>query len=224
MKQIFSLLFFSLFIVACGGPAGEEVDSGEAVATDDGQSKDVPSMQYLVDPTASKVTWEGSKLIGGGHTGEIPVENGQIIVTKSDNKIVAGRFAMDLRNLTNTDLKADEGRDKLVGHLQSEDFFDVAKYPMANFDLASINKVEGKAHTHEFLGNLTLKGQSRSVTIPANIEMKDNQMHVTTPQFVIDRTEWGVSYGSGGLGLDLAKDKIINDEVGLKIDLVANAE
>ena len=69
------------------------------------------------------------------------------------------------------------------------------------------------------MGNLTLKGITKSVTIPATVNMTENKLMASTPQFTIDRTEWNVMYGSSGLGL--AKDKIINDRVGLSIELQA---
>ncbi|WP_197493981.1 YceI family protein [Lewinella sp. 4G2] len=222
MKHLFSLLFLSVFIVACGGPEGQEVTAGEAIEEGTEVVKSEASTQYLVDPTASKIMWEGTKVIGGGHTGEIPVENGQIIVTNEGQRIVGGQFAMDLRKMTNTDMPADEGGDKLIGHLKAPDFFDVAKYPMATFDLKSVQPKEGEEYTHELMGNLTLKGIAKSVKIPATVTFADGKLMAKTPKFTIDRNEWGISYNNSTF--DLAKDRIISDEIGLQIDLVANED
>jgi hypothetical protein len=59
--------------------------------------------------------------------------------------------------------------------------------------------------------------------IPATVEMEGDMVKATTPAFVIDRYQWGVEYGSGNL-VDIAKDDIINDEVGLTLTLVANKQ
>jgi len=49
----------------------------------------------------------------------------------------------------------------------------------------------------------------------------DNTMFMaTTPQFVIDRTEWNIQYQSRKFFDDL-KDKFIYDEIGLKITIAS---
>lgn len=221
MKPLFSLLFLSLFLAACGGSEGTEVTSGEAVDENTSTVKSEASTQYLVDPSASMVIWEGTKVVGGGHTGEIPVENGQLIVKNEDNSLVAGQFVLDLRKMTNTDLPADKAKD-LLGHLSAPEFFDVAKYPMVNFNLVSIEPVQADDHTHLLLGNLTMKGKERSVKIPATVTVDGDKLMANTPKFTIDRNDWGVSYGNSIL--ESAKDKIISDELGLEIKLVANRD
>jgi len=140
----------------------------------------------------------------------------------SEGKLVGGKFAIDLREIKNTDLPEEKQGD-LVGHLLSEDFFHVEKYPMASFDLVQVQPVEGSEEgiTHELTGNLTMHGEKRSITIPAMVTMEGDQFKATTPKFVIDRTEWGVNYGSNS-ALGVIKDKAISDELGLEIMLVAN--
>jgi len=94
---------------------------------------------------------------------------------------------------------------------------------MASFDLVQVQPVEGSEEgiTHELTGNLTMHGEKRSITIPAMVTMEGDQFKATTPKFVIDRTEWGVNYGSNS-ALGVIKDKAISDELGLEIMLVAN--
>ncbi|MGB3801183.1 MAG: YceI family protein, partial [Lewinella sp.] len=105
--------------------------------------------------------------------------------------------------------------------LKSGDFFDVEQHPTAMFEITGVTAVDGQdEYNHDITGNLTLKGTSRSITIPANITMNGDQITATTPDFVIDRTEWGMQYGSGSIA-GIAQDNIINDEVGLNLSLVA---
>jgi len=47
-----------------------------------------------------------------------------------------------------------------------------------------------------------------------------DMVEVTTPPFTIDRTQWGVNYGSKSV-FDNLGDKFINDEVGITITLKA---
>ncbi len=217
-KAFFSLLVLALFVVACG-PAGEKAETGDAVDTNTEGSG--TEMVYNINPAATTITWEGAKLIGGGHTGTLKVIDGQILV--KDNNIVGGKFNIDMASLANADLEAGKGKEKLEGHLKSADFFDVEAHPTAMFAIASAQAVTGNASaTHMLTGNLTMKGATKSVTIPVSVTMSGNELTAVTPPFTINRMDWDVKYGSGSME-GIAQDKIINDEVGLKIELKASA-
>ncbi|WP_168797607.1 YceI family protein [Neolewinella litorea] len=214
MKAYFTLLLLALVVVACG-PSGTEVESSDAVAAENAAAA---TASFAVDTAASAVQWEGSKLVGGSHEGIIPIQSGSL--NANGNELVGGTFVLDVTRLENRDLDG-EGKGKLEGHLKSADFFDVEQHPTATFEITKVTPVTGQAdYNHEITGNLTLKGTSRSITIPAMVTMENNQITANTPDFVIDRTEWGMQYGSGSIA-GIAQDNIINDEVGLNLSLVA---
>ncbi len=218
-----NLLIFSalvLFSLACGGVEGEAVASGEAVETSTDMAP--TATVFTIDPAATQIMWEGSKLIGGNnHQGTLAVSNGNIQVLEGN--ITSGEIIIDMASLANLDLEPGDGKEKLEGHLKSEDFFSVEQYPTATFAIASAEPVSEEAGiTHRITGNLTIKDQTRSVTIPANVAVANGSLTATTPQFVIDRTEWGVEYGSGSI-VGIAQDNIIKNEVGLKLNVTAAA-
>ena len=214
MKSILSLFLLAFVFVACG-PSGTEVESSDAVAA---ENTAPVTATFTVDTSASEVTWEGTKKIGGGHEGVIPVESGTL--TTNGDELVGGTFTLNITRLENRDLDG-EGKGKLEGHLKSADFFDVENHPTATFEITGVTPTEGEGeYNHDVTGNLTLKGTSRSITIPAMITMDGDQITASTPDFVIDRTEWGMEYGSGSIA-GIAQDNIINDEVGLNLTLVA---
>ena len=62
-----------------------------------------------------------------------------------------------------------------------------------------------------------MKDVTKSVTIPATVTMENGGITATTPQFTIDRTEWGIQYGSTTAGA--LKDEAIDDMIGLSINL-----
>jgi polyisoprenoid-binding protein YceI len=213
---LFSLFVMALFVVSCGGPEGTKVASEEATEV---AATTIAGATYMVDAAASQITWAGTKLVGEGHEGTISIADGKIAVA-GDN-IVGGKFSINMTSLATTDLEGEQ-KGKLEGHLKSADFFDVEKFPMATFDIASVNPVTGtEGISHTITGNLTMKGESRSISIPANVTMADGMLTASAPDFVIDRTEWGVKYGSNGSVADMAKDKVINDNIGLSLMLVA---
>ena len=223
MKTTLNILVLTLFAVgflACNGaPEGEQVDAGEKVEKSEAtKSAAQAGMSYMVNTDASKVNWVGSKLMGKEHTGYINLKSGTLTV--NDGNIVDGTFTLDMTSITDTDLAPEDGKEKLEGHLKSDDFFNVSEYEEGTFEIVEVKQAgDNPDATHQIVGNLTLKGITKSVTIPAKISMTENELTATTPQFTIDRTEWEVMYGSSALGL--AKDKIINDRVGLTIELQA---
>ena len=127
-----------------------------------------------------------------------------------------------MNSITNTDMKEGQGKEKLEGHLKAGDFFDVAKFPTGSFQITQVEPVKGIANvTHNVTGNLTLKGVKKSVTIPATISVAGGKVTAVSPSFTIDRTEWGIQYGSGSI-VGLAKDKVINDDITLVLELSAS--
>ncbi|PHI21443.1 hypothetical protein CEQ90_03325 [Lewinellaceae bacterium SD302] len=218
LTSLFSLFLLAALMFACG-PEGEKVESSEALAE---AETTTAAAAYTVDPAMSIINWEGTKLVGGGHEGTINISSGRIAL--ANNNIVGGDFTVDMTSLANTDLEAGNGKEKLEGHLKSGDFFNVEEYPTATFNVVSAQPVpagnEGPA-THQVTGNFTMKGQTRSIAIPVIVSMDGDMLKIASNDFVIDRTEWGVNYGADGSVADLAKDNIINDNVGLVLQIVA---
>ena len=218
LHNILALLTLAMIFTACnsGAPEGEKVEAGQKV--DKAENATASAESFAVDTEISQINWVGAKLIGGKHTGLMKLKSGNIDV--ADGNITGGKFTVDMASITDTDLSPDDGKADLEGHLKSDDFFDVANYPEAIFEITSVEAMgDNPDATHKITGNFTLKGVTKSVSIPARVMVSNGQLAAKTPQFVIDRTQWGVKYGSGALGL--AQDEIINDEVGLQLVIKA---
>jgi polyisoprenoid-binding protein YceI len=82
---------------------------------------------------------------------------------------VSGKVTLDTVAETGSvdvviDMKSvDTGSTAFNGHIQGEDFFDTAKYPVATYKSTSVKFVAGKPAIVE--GNLTLKGVTKPVTL-----------------------------------------------------------
>lgn len=213
-------MVLSLAMVSCGEtPEGEKVEAQDKVETT--APAQATGSTYTLDTESSKIDWVGGKLVGDSHNGYIKLSEGTLDVT--DGNLSGGNFVIDMNSITDVDIEDAEYRQKLEGHLKSGDFFNVEAHPTATFEIAKVEAIEGNPDaTHNITGNLTMKGITKSVVIPASVSMADNSIKATTPQFVIDRTQWEVMYGASALGL--VKDKIIKDEVALKIELTAMAK
>ena len=154
----------------------------------------------------------GESKASGTHTGTLNVTSGN--VDTKDGKVVGGTFNIDMNSLACTDLEAGKGKEKLEGHLKSPDFFNVAANPTSTFTITNVNN-------GNVTGNLTMMGVTKSITFPATIGMSDSGVTVSSNDFTINRTDFGMKYGSASF-FDNLKDKAINDKVGLKIQLKAS--
>jgi polyisoprenoid-binding protein YceI len=68
------------------------------------------------------------------------------------------------------DLQGTEWHDVLINHLQSDDFFDVGRFPEASFVIDTARKIDGAALGQpnlEIIGNLSLRGISAPLTFRA---------------------------------------------------------
>ncbi len=167
---------------------------------------------YEVDTKASKVYWTGKK-VTGEHQGYLSIDNGQVYV--SNNKVVGAEVNMEMNSIECTDLSG-EWKDKLVGHLKSEDFFSVEKYPTASFKITSIKSSESG---QEVVGDLTIKGITHEISFPANVSVVENKV-TASGTASIDRTKWNIQYGSGKFFSNLG-DNMIKDEFEIKFELAA---
>lgn len=173
--------------------------------------------QFTVDTKESKVAWKGSKKMGSSHNGAISLKEGQVTVDKG--QVTGGNIVVDMATITDEDLKDAEYNKKLVGHLSSEDFFHVTKFPTSTFKIKSVKAAKEKGE-YTVKGDFTMIGKTQAIEFPAKINVEGDKV-TGTALVKIDRTKFGLKYGSGNIFKELAADKIINDEFELTLNLVA---
>ena len=167
------------------------------------------AQEYQIDAGKSSVKWTGKK-VTGEHTGNINLKSGEFTIEK--NKIISGVFVIDMTTITNTDLEG-EWHDKLVGHLNSDDFFGTSSFPTAKLEVTESSKF--KAGVSSVKGNLTIKGK----THPVSFDVKQDG-EIFTASVSVDRTLYDIKYGSGKFFDDLG-DKMIDDTFLLEIKLIS---
>jgi polyisoprenoid-binding protein YceI len=170
---------------------------------------------FKVDTKKSTLKWTGSK-ITASHYGNISVSEGAIMM--DHGKLVAANFTIDMNTITNTDVK-DKGKNEyFVQHLKSEDFFDVANFPKADFKMITATKIaEGK---FKVTGELNIKKYKDIITFDLEATERYNTMNASG-KFSFDRTKFDIIYGSGTFFDDLG-DKAIDNEVIIEFNIVAN--
>ncbi len=170
---------------------------------------------YNVDVTASNIVWTGYK-VTGKHTGTVKIKNGNLLF--SDGQLSGGSFDVDMNSINCTDQEG-EWAAKLVGHLKSDDFFGVAKYPTSKFVITRVIPQDSKGN-YKVIGNLTIKDTTKEIKFFATLVDNGNGTVTATGKMTIDRSEFNVRYGSGSF-FDGLGDKTIYDEFDLNVTLVA---
>lgn len=171
--------------------------------------------KYTADVSKSEITWKASK-VTGSHEGVVTLKDGGIEFT--DGVLTGGSFSVDMTSLESTDLEG-EWKGKLDGHLKSEDFFGVEKFPTSTFTITKVAP-KGTPGDYKVTGNITIKETTKEIKFYAHVE-DDGEMKVATADITLDRTDYDVRYGSGSFFKGLG-DKTIYDDFNLTVKLVSS--
>ncbi|UEG51050.1 YceI family protein [Ferruginibacter lapsinanis] len=219
MKKIILSVATLAFLAACNNtPNADKAEAGDKQA-----AANAEGTAFTIDSNTT-VSWTGTKAVGA-HKGTFTLKEGSLSV--KDDVIVAGSFLIDITSLVDKDFGTDTvSKAKLEGHLKSPDFFDIAKYPTAKFEItgvepfkvdsASSKNVVLKDANYTIKGNFTLKDSTKNISFPAKITIVDNKLNAVA-DFNIDRTQWGLNYK----GPNNPQDWFIRKEVNLKLNITA---
>jgi polyisoprenoid-binding protein YceI len=197
---------------ASGYPVEQAAVAAEAAVIRDGS--------YHLDPAASVLEWTGRN-INNRHYGRIPFSSG--ILAISQGELQQGEIVLDMTGISNLDLQDDTYRQMLVSHLKSDDFFDVQHYPTAIIVISGWQKISDAAPgtpDHVINGALTLKGVTRELEFPAIVMPQEDGSLKAQAIIDLDRTEWGINYGSGRLFERLGMH-LVNDRIDIELFIVA---
>lgn len=167
------------------------------------------AQSLTVDAANSSLKWHGKK-VTGEHFGTIQLKNGGLVL--ENNKIIAGEFTIDMSTIKNTDIEDAGNKAKLEGHLKSDDFFGVEKFPTAKLVITSTSAFENDVASAK--ADLTIKG----ITHPIEFYIhKEGSKFLAEVE--VDRSKFDVKYGSGSF-FDGLGDKMIYDIFTLSVAIV----
>ena len=169
------------------------------------------NQKFKIVSTQSNIDWVGTK-VTGAHNGTIAVKEGE--VTLNDGKLTGGKVIIDTTSIKILDITDPATNAQFAGHLASDDFFSIDKYPEATLEITSVsgNHVEG---------NLTIKGITHPVGFNAVVNVNGDTL-IATGKLVIDRTKYEMKFRSGNFFKDLG-DTLIYNDFELNVSVTAKA-
>jgi len=169
------------------------------------------NQKFEIVSTQSNIDWVGKK-VTGAHNGTIAVKEGEFIL--NDGKLAGGEFVIDTTSIKILDVTDPATNAQFFGHLASDDFFSIEKYPEAILKITSVSDNHVK-------GDLTIKGITHPVAFDAAVSINGEAL-IATGKLVIDRTKYGMKFRSGNYFKDLG-DTLIYNDFELNVNVTAKA-
>jgi len=171
----------------------------------------LPTGTWNVDPSHSRVGFRVKHLGISTVRGEFRKYEGSLVVDDGGNLKATGK--VDTASIDTADADRD-------AHLKAADFFDVETYPEITFESTSVTAKD--EDTYEIVGDLTLHGVTKPVTLTAEaggseIDPFGNTRIGFEVTGEISRSDFGMKFnmalGSGNLA--------VSDKVKLDLDISA---
>jgi polyisoprenoid-binding protein YceI len=194
---LLSILAVALLTLACADPAANKTKAtvGNA-APESAAAKPANAETLPITTDNSKVEFVAAK-VTRSHNGSFKKFSGTIDLV--NNKPEDSRVSIDIEaNSVETD------EPDLTKHLQTPDFFDVAKFPKATFTSTKIEPAGGS--NYNITGNFDLHGVKKAITFPAMIQVAPDNVTVSA-EFSINRKDWNLTYP--GKADDLIRDGVV---------------
>jgi len=192
-------MFVSL--VSCNMNSNKTEDTNDATIT-------AADATYNIKLDESSLVWTGREVSTSSHYGSINFTSGQFEI--ADGLISQGEFLVDMTTINVQDLTGGS-KERLEGHLRSDDFFSVESFPTAHLYISSSEVISnGKWMVNGFL---TIK----DISHPVLFEMANTE-DGWNANLVFDRSKYNVKFRSGTFFENLG-DKLIYDDIELKINL-----
>ncbi|HFC01308.1 MAG TPA: YceI family protein [Phaeodactylibacter sp.] len=215
MKKTILMVFALAIMLSACSDNGKQAETKAAEKVE--VVKNTGTAAFKKIKSGSHVKWRASHLAGTQKRfGKVFLKNAEFLV--NNGKLTNATVVIDIPTLTVESFNegaAEKG--DLTGHLKSADFFNVAKYPTAKFELTKIEPATGE-YNSKVTGNLTILDATKSITFNANVKLTPNEVSVKSEDFAVNRTDWGLSYHTEGTA-GVPVNYLIANDIGFTIDV-----
>jgi polyisoprenoid-binding protein YceI len=146
---------------------------------------------WQIDPVHSLVEFSVRHMMISTVKGRFPGVSGTIVDVADDPTRSSVEVQIDPASITT----ADDRRD---GHLRSADFFDVENHPTITF---KSTRIEGTRDQFTLTGDLTIRDQTRSVTLDASFngfgKNQAGELASFSAQTKLNRKDFGLNWNVG---------------------------
>ena len=210
MNKIFCLLLFPLLMLSCIGK--HQSDSQKVVASPATINNiDFKTDTLRINISESEIDWTATEMRGAkGHTGKILFKDGFFLM--NNNKIVGGKFIVDMETIDVTDMPAHEkiALKNLIDHLKSNDFFNILSFPESTFEITNVQKSNNDSL--KIAGNLSIREVTKNIEF---IAQRKNNFFSTN--FTFNRFDWNIAYQGSWADKNLI-DKYVHLNINISMD------
>ena len=193
-----AIFLCALLSYACADPAANKPKASVGEATSEKAAPKQGGETLTITPENSKIDFVAAK-VTRSHDGSFKQFTGTVDLLNSDPLQSIVSVSIETASVV-----TDEP--DLTKHLQTPDFFDVAKFPKASFVSTKIEPSAASGTTHTITGNFDLHGIRKSISFPATIQVTPTSVSVVS-EFAINRKDFGLVYP--GKADDLIKDGVV---------------
>jgi polyisoprenoid-binding protein YceI len=214
MKRVILALFAVGTLLSSCSNNGTQVEATDAENVE--VNTEAATVSYGTVKAESSVAWRASHLAGvEPRFGKIFLKGADLSI--NDGKVVNAAIELDMASFTVENFEDEESKTKLTGHLQGDDFFKIAQFPTAKFELTGVKAAEGDFNS-EVTGNLTILAATKSISFKANLTVSEMEVSIKSEDFAVNRTDWGLVYNVEG-SEGVPADYLIANDIGFTIDV-----
>ncbi len=179
----------------------------------------MPDGNYVLDTAASVIRWTGRN-DNGAHTGTVACAGGTLTFGEGRGH---GGLRIDMRTIRDLDITDDALRPVLEAHLASDDFFFVSRFPEAALEGMALTPLPGATAStpnYRLAAQFALRGLHRKMAMNVAVRrIGDAGGLALAGHCDLDRTRWGVLYGSARFFRHLGYHRV-DDAISLDFRLV----
>ncbi|WMW65121.1 YceI family protein [Nitratidesulfovibrio liaohensis] len=200
--------------------AGLPLEGGAPHARPDAHPPVVmPDGQYALDAAASVIRWTGRN-DNGAHHGTVDCAGGSLAFSGGRG---SGGLRIDMRSIRDLDIADDTLRPVLEAHLASDDFFFTALFPQATLEDLALTPLPSATATtpnYRLAAQFALRGVHKRLALNAAVRLIGDAGGLALAGHCdLDRTRWGVLYGSARFFRHLGYHRV-DDAISLDFRLV----